>query len=216
MKLSVKVIFVDLDGTIVDSKGAYLEATRAGLAAIGKEMTNIKIVNEIPKRIEQNLPIDSIVGETEVPRFLQAYLGAYYRATAEKGKPMPEVSDTLRQLSQKARLALITMRRVPHETVLLELQKHGLAKYFQIIMTALDTHSPKPSPESLIECAKLLQVQTCECLVVGDSVADIRAGKNAGAKTVAVLSGIYSRSELQSEKPDLILESVNELPGFLE
>jgi phosphoglycolate phosphatase len=56
----------------------------------------------------------------------------------------------------------------------------------------------------------------CECVVVGDSVADIKAGKNAGAKTVAVLSGIFSREELEREKPDLILESVNKLPDFLE
>jgi phosphoglycolate phosphatase-like HAD superfamily hydrolase len=53
-------------------------------------------------------------------------------------------------------------------------------------------------------------------VVVGDSVVDIRAGKNAGAKTVAVLSGIFSREELEKEKPDLILESVKELPDFIE
>jgi phosphoglycolate phosphatase-like HAD superfamily hydrolase len=56
----------------------------------------------------------------------------------------------------------------------------------------------------------------CECVVVGDSVADIKAGKNAGIKTVAVLSGIFSREELESEKPDLIIENVNKLPDFLE
>ena len=56
----------------------------------------------------------------------------------------------------------------------------------------------------------------CECVVVGDSVADIKAGKTAGIKTVAVLSGIFSREELESEKPDLILKSVNKLPDFLE
>jgi phosphoglycolate phosphatase-like HAD superfamily hydrolase len=51
---------------------------------------------------------------------------------------------------------------------------------------------------------------------VGDSISDIRAGKSAGATTVGVLSGIYSRKELEREKPDLILESVNFLPDFLE
>jgi phosphoglycolate phosphatase-like HAD superfamily hydrolase len=51
---------------------------------------------------------------------------------------------------------------------------------------------------------------------VGDSVADVKAGKNAGAKTVAVLSGIFSHKELEREKPDLILENINQLPDFLE
>jgi len=129
---------------------------------------------------------------------------------------MPKISDTLKKLSEKAKLALTTMRYVPKEKVIAELEKFGLAKYFQYIITALDTHDPKPSPEALTKCARQLGVQTHECLVVGDSVADIRAGKNAGAKTVAVLSGIFSREELQREKPDLILENVKELPDFLE
>jgi phosphoglycolate phosphatase-like HAD superfamily hydrolase len=55
-----------------------------------------------------------------------------------------------------------------------------------------------------------------ECVVVGDSVADIRAGKNGGARTVGVLSGIFSRQELERENPDLIIESVKELPDYLE
>jgi len=80
----------------------------------------------------------------------------------------------------------------------------------------LDTHDSKPSPEALIKCAKQFDIQMCECAVVGDSIVDIKAGKNAGAKTVAVLSGIFSREELENEKPDLILESVNKLPDFLE
>jgi phosphoglycolate phosphatase-like HAD superfamily hydrolase len=45
---------------------------------------------------------------------------------------------------------------------------------------------------------------------------DVRAGKNAGAQTVAVLSGIFSLKELERANPDLILESVKKLPDFLE
>jgi len=30
----------------------------------------------------------------------------------------------------------------------------------------------------------------CECIIAGDSVNDVRAGKAAGARTVAVLSGL--------------------------
>jgi phosphoglycolate phosphatase-like HAD superfamily hydrolase len=82
------------------------------------------------------------------------------------------------------------------------------------VVTAFDTHRPKPSPETLITCAKRMSIDTCACLVVGDSVADIRAGKAAGAKTVAVLSGIFSCEELENEKPDLILANVNKLPVF--
>jgi len=215
-RLKVKGILLDLDGTIVDSKEAYLEALKTAFKMTGQRMVNAKIATEIPKRLEQNLPIKDLLKGINAQKFLEIYLNAYYQNTSIKTKPVPKVSDTLEKLSTKAKLALITMRYVPKENIIKELEKFGLAKYFRYVITALDTHNPKPSPEALIKCVKQLDVQMCECVVVGDSVADVKAGKNAGAKTVAVLSGIFSREELESEKPDLILESVNKLPDFLE
>jgi HAD superfamily hydrolase (TIGR01509 family) len=179
-------------------------------------MVDAKIVIEIPKRLEQNLPIKDLLKGINAQKFLDVYLNAYYQNTLTKAKPIPAIAETLEKLSKKAKLALITMRYVPKEKVIKELEKFGLAKYFQHVITALDTHNPKPSPEALIECAKQLDIEMCECIVVGDSVADIKAGKTAGIKTVAVLSGIFSREELEREKPDLILESVNQLPDFVE
>jgi len=215
-KLKVEGILLDLDGTIVDSKEAYVEAVKTAFAAMGQTMVNARIVIEIPKRLEQGFPINNLVNGIDTQKFLKVYLKAYYQATAAKTKPMPKIADTLEKLSQKAKLALITMRYVPKEKVIEELEKFGLAKYFQYVITALETRNPKPSPEALIKCARELDIRTCDCLVVGDSVADIKAGKTAGAKTVAVLSGIFSREELEKEKPDLILENVNQLPDFLE
>jgi len=214
--LKAKGILLDLDGTIVDSKEAYLVAVKTAFKTIGQRMVDAKIATEIPKRLEQNLPIKDLLKGIDAQKFLDIYLIAYYQATSSKTRPMRKVSETLKKLSEKAKLALITMRYVPKENVIKELEKFGLAKYFKYIITALDTHNPKPSPEALIKCAKQFDFQMCECVVVGDSIVDIKAGKNAGAKTVAVLSGIFSREELESEKPDLILESVNKLPDFLE
>jgi len=215
-KLKAKGILLDLDGTIVDSKEAYREAITTAFRKMGQTIADEKIVMEIPKRLEQNLSIEEILKITDARRFLSIYLGAYYQATITKAKPFPNVSETLKKLSEKAKLALITMRYVPKEAVINELEKFGIAEYFQSIITAVDTDAPKPSPEALIKCAMQLDVEMCECIVVGDSVVDVRAGKNAGIKTVAVLSGIFSRKELQKEKPDLILESVSQLPDFLE
>jgi HAD superfamily hydrolase (TIGR01549 family) len=216
MKLRVKGILLDLDGTVVDSKEAYLEAVKTAFKTMGQKMVDPKTVTEIPKRLEQNLPLKDMLKGIDVEKFLQIYLKAYYQATSVKSKPIPKISDALERLSKKAKLALITMRYVPKEKVADELEKFGLAKYFQRIITALDTHDPKPSPEALIKCAEQLSIQIRECMIVGDSVTDIKAGKTVGIKTVAVLSGIFSREELEKEKPDLILESVNQLPDFLE
>ena len=213
-KLNLEAAILDLDGTLVDSSAAYLEAAKTAFAAIGREM-NVETSKEIPRRLEQYHSLGSLIDEASQPKFLKAYLGAYYRATATKTRVMPGIHETLQRLSQKTRLALLTMRFVPKESVIAELGQLGLAEHFQFVMTALDTCHPKPSPEPLIECARQLGVQTKDCVVVGDSVVDVRAGKKVGARTIAVSSGIFTAQELEKENPDLILKSINQLPDLL-
>jgi HAD superfamily hydrolase (TIGR01509 family) len=215
-KLKTKCILLDLDGTVLDSKNAYLAAAQTALKSMGRKNIDVKTAMELPKRLEQDLPIDDLLAGLDVTMFLQTYLKAFYKATAEDTKPFPNVEDTLRRLSSKAKLALTTRRSLPAVDVLRILEKFGLARYFQKIVTSLDTENPKPDPEALVKCLKHLEIKACDCITVGDSVVDIRAGKNAGIRTVAVLSGIFGREELEREKPDLILKNISELPHFLE
>ncbi len=213
--MKIKGVLMDLDGTVVDSREAYLEAARVAFAAVEQRIWDIEIALEIPKRLEQYLPVDDLV-KGDLQKFLEVYLRTYYQVTAVKTKPIPHVSHALEMLLEKAKLALITMRYVPKKVVIDELEKFGLAKYFQHVITALDTQNPKPSPEALIACAQYMSILPCECAIVGDSIVDIRAGKAAGARTVAVLSGIFSLEELKGEKPDLILENLTQLPSFID
>ena len=214
-KLKVKGILFDLDGTLVDSKQAYVEAARAAFDFARQKPPEMRDSLEIPRRLEQNLPINDIV-RFNVQQFLDVYLKTYYSVTRTTTKLVPNVEAAMQVLSAKAKLALITMRFVPKTVVLEELKQLGLAEYFTYVVTALDTHKPKPSPEALIKTVKALDVNICDCVIVGDSVTDIKAGKAAGAMTVAVLSGLFSREELARETPDLILKDVPELPLFLD
>jgi HAD superfamily hydrolase (TIGR01509 family) len=215
VKLKAKGIFFDLDGTIVDSRDAYMEAARTAFQAMGLEPPEAKTALEIPRRLEQNQPINDIV-KADTHKFLAIYLRTYYAISAEKTKPISGIATALETLSKKAKLALITMRSVPKDAIKAELEHFGIAKHFTHIVTALDTRKPKPSPEALIKTVKALDVQMCDCIIVGDSINDIRAGKTAGAKTIAVLTGLFTRQELANEHPDLILENATKLPQFIE
>ncbi len=143
-------------------------------------------------------------------------MNAYYSVTEAKTKLLPNVSATLEALAGRAKLALITMRHVPNQVILKELDCFGISKYFTHVVTALDTSKPKPSPEALIRCVEALDLEMCDCIIAGDSVNDVRAGKAAGARTVAVLSGLFRCEELARECPDLILPDVTSLPDFIE
>jgi HAD superfamily hydrolase (TIGR01509 family) len=214
-KLKAKGIFFDLDGTIVDSRDAYIAAAKTAFKTIGQKPPKAKTALEIPRRLEQNQPINDLVKTADIHKFLDVYLRTFYAISAEKTKPIPNIATTLETLSKKAKLALITMRSVPKKAITAELEHFGIAKHFTHIVTAQDTHKPKPSPEALIKTVKALDIQMCDCIIVGDSINDIKAGKNAGAKTIAVLTGLYTYQELANEHPDLILENATKLPNHI-
>jgi phosphoglycolate phosphatase len=214
-RLRVKGIFLDLDGTIVDSTDAYIEAAVLAFKALGKVPPQTHLLLEIPRRMEQHLTIDDIT-ENCTQRFMPIYLQAFRAVTERKTKLLPNTATTLQTLAKNTKLALITMRHVPNQVIQKELDYHGIAKYFNHIVTGLDTTKTKPAPEALIQCKNALGLEMCECLIAGDSVIDIRAGKAAGAATVAVLSGLFGREALAKEKPDLILQDLTQLSQFIE
>jgi phosphoglycolate phosphatase-like HAD superfamily hydrolase len=50
-----------------------------------------------------------------------------------------------------------------------------------------------------------------KCVYVGDTRTDIKAGKAAGMKTVAVLTGFDDYDMLANESPDAIIDSIRNL-----
>ena len=214
-KFNVKGIFLDLDGTIVDSREAYVEAARTAFQTVGLEPVEAEAALEIPRKLEKKQPINDLV-KGDIHKFLDVYLKTYYAISKAKTKLLPNIAATLETLSEKAKLALITMRSVPKKAVIAELEHFGIAKYFTYVVTALDTHKPIPSPEALIKTVRALDIQICDCVIVGDSISDIRAGKAAGAKSIGVLTGLFSYSELVKENPDLIIKNVAKLPQVIE
>ena len=213
-KLKVKGILLDMDGTILDTKDAYIEAAKITFQTMGQTPPENAVALEIPKRIEQKQPLSDIV-KGEPQKFLDVYLKTFYAIVLDKTKPIPHATDALEELSRKAKLALITMRSVPKETLMEELRRFNMDQYFSHVVTALDTHKPKPSPEALIKAVRAMDVQMCDCVIVGDSVIDVQAGKAAGIKTVSVLSGLYSHEELSKANPNYIINDISEFPKLV-
>jgi len=221
-KLRVKALLLDLDGTLVDSSEALKEAGRAGFLSIGLARLNDKEMPfEVARRLEQDLPIDDLFTKFHVDKdfkehFLPAYLSAYYSAVTVKSELFPNVEDTLRILSRNFLLALITLRYVAGEQVNDELEHLEIRKYFKVIVTALDVKKPKPFPDALLIASRKLGVPPSQCAIIGDSIVDVQAGKAAGAKTVAVLTGLFNYNELEKQRPNLIIKDLSSLPDFLE
>jgi phosphoglycolate phosphatase-like HAD superfamily hydrolase len=91
----------------------------------------------------------------------------------------------------------------------------NLLRFFPAIATALTAPHTKPYPDPVLWAAEKMELPPEYCLMIGDTVVDIRAGKAAGAQTVGVLCGFGTRTELVRAGADLILESTAELANVL-
>lgn len=216
--MKVKALLIDLDGTLVDSAEALETAARVAWAALGVKHGDGKIGLEIAKRLQQNMALNDLFAEMSKEmenKFLEAYLKAFYKGAIKKTKPFPNVHKTLESLSTQFPLALITRRPVPNKQLCKELKRHNLLKFFKAVVTAKEVDNPQPSPEIIFKAAERLGISSRKCAIVTDSPIDIQAGKSAGAKTIAVLTGLFSKKELEKEEPDLIVESIDELQVVL-
>lgn len=95
-------------------------------------------------------------------------------------------------------------------------EKHHLAQWFQVCITADEISLGKPAPDVYLEAAHKLKIASEECLVFEDIIPGIQAGHNAGMKVVAV-EDRYSH-EIADEKKrqaDWFIEDYEEADRIL-
>ena len=79
---------------------------------------------------------------------------------------------------------------------------------FDVLVTSDDIVNTKPSPEPYVKAAKLLNVESKDCIVLENAPLGIQAGKAAGMFVIAFKSTL---SECHLSNADLILESIVDL-----
>ena len=98
---------------------------------------------------------------------------------------------------------------------LVSLERAGLRELLAVVITTDDAPRRKPAPDPLLEGARRIGLPAADCVYVGDSHVDIRAGRAAGMRTVAVLTGLDDAATLRREEPTLLLDNVEDLcPWF--
>ena len=94
------------------------------------------------------------------------------------------------------------------------LDAFDLQRFFPVIATAHTCPHTKPFPDPILWAAERMGVPPESCLMIGDTVVDIRAGRAAGAQTAGVLCGFGTPAELRRAGADLLLESTSELASL--
>jgi HAD superfamily hydrolase (TIGR01549 family) len=124
------------------------------------------------------------------------------------------VEKMIKILSARYKLGIVSARS--ESGVMQFLKRFSLKRYFSVIVTAQTCYYTKPFPHPLIFAAEQVHVPPEKCLMVGDTIVDILAGKAAGMKTIGVLSGFGTFTELRKAAADFILSSPAELVSMLD
>jgi pyrophosphatase PpaX len=128
--------------------------------------------------------------------------------------PGDDLVSLLKQLKQDGyAMGIVTFVRKPRLTRRLAIWKLG--DYFSCAVTPEQVPEFKPSPQPFLKVIEEFHLTPKECFVVGDEPVDMLGGKRAGAKTIGLPQGFYSREELQLAGADSIITTLNALPSIL-
>lgn len=213
----IEAIVFDADGTLFDSGDAFyhlvrdifsrrkwpLKSKESIISVLG--MTNKQIANVlIPKKLRHNKRVLDEWEKDMEKKWLEHYLPRHVKLVVGAKKVLKKVRN------MGLRIGLVSngsAKEIP-----LYIRHASIESLLEVVVTADDVKRPKPFPDPLREAAKRLGMPISRILYVGDTVMDARSARSAGASLALVLSGIGNRQDLIDQKPDVLLESIGELP----
>ncbi|MEQ6248538.1 HAD family hydrolase [Sulfitobacter sp. HNIBRBA3233] len=95
------------------------------------------------------------------------------------------------------------------------LAEAGVTALFDFIVGYDSGHGGKPAPGQLLAFAARMDLDPASVVMVGDSTHDLRAGRAAGMRTVAVLTGAATADVLRP-LADLVLDDIGQIPAWLD
>jgi len=101
------------------------------------------------------------------------------------------------------------------DSSMITLTKLGIDKYFDLIVTGDDVENSKPSPEGILKFVDKFNLEKQKVLMIGDSVSDVKAAREAGVKIASVLWDSYGEEEVKTLQSDYYFHSVGELNHFI-
>lgn len=216
-----KLIMIDVDGTLVDSVPDFAFCVdqmmkELGLQLCGEERVRNWVGNGIPKLIERAL-IDKLDKESISKVYEVAYpifLKLYSDNSAIRSRLYDGVKEGLDYLKSKGYLLGCVTNKAEQFTNPL-LKKMGIYNDFRLIISGDTLDKKKPDPLPLLHGANFFNMQPNECLMLGDSVSDVRAARAAGFDIICMSYGYNHGNNIEDENPDLVIDSMDQLKEHL-
>ena len=203
---SIDTLLFDWDGTVVDSAQLGLTAFERSFAELG-----VPFDQEVYARFYSPnwYSVYEALGlpKEQWQKADDLWIHYYGEQTAQ---PVAGAHATINELKSRGyRLGIVssgTQCRVVREVT-----ESGLESVFEIVICNEQMTNKKPHPEGLETALRSLGCLRQKSAYVGDSPEDIEMGKRANMLTVGVRSDYPTNWKLESQRPDIFLNSFDEL-----
>lgn len=210
-------IFFDLDGTLVDiSSRHYAVYQRCTIKFGGRELSK----NDYWQNKRNNMPWGEILALSDIPTGEKSHFMDMFVEFIESPEYLKmdrlfsSSLKTLKYVSLGNKLVLVSFRRKRNE-LLQQLKDLKIDRYFDLILSG---HAETKT--SVLDKKSHIIQERCtvkaEDIIIGDTEADVSAGKLLRIHTVCVTSGIRNKDYLQGFSPEFIVASVEELPRVID
>ena len=199
----------DIDGTLLNSAPDICGAVQQVLSATNERpsLSHEFLKGYIGRHlIELFGDIFPHYSSQQVDQMIQDYRTIYVARGHTQTAVYPGVMEALAMLP--GRKATATTKGTP--TTRAVLQQFGLIQYFDHVQ-GTDGIPSKPAPDVLLAALSGLAARPTGCLMVGDSPADMEAGRRAGVKICAVRYGYGKPDDLARWEPDYWISDLREL-----
>ena len=181
------MLLFDLDGTLIDSNGVWVEVDKTFLARRGAPYTQEyyegvahTILSNCAAFTKEYLHLDDS-SEEIMAEWMELAAGRYGRDVPLK----PHVKDYLDRCRQAGHRMAVFTACVP-EHCRAAMDHLGLAPYFERVIYAQELGVDKRSPEIFRRVAEMLGVRPRDCVLFDDSLSACKAAKAAGMTVVGV------------------------------
>jgi phosphoglycolate phosphatase len=196
--MALRIALFDLDGTLVDSLEDLTDAVNATRAGFGKAPLSSIVVRGLVGKGVRNLVQRAVELESplDVERALTLFVTFNTAHIADKSHLYPGALEALEALAKGGiRMAIISNKQEALSRLILETL--GISRFFATICGGDTYPEMKPSPLPLIRVMGRFGAAPGETVMIGDSINDIQAGREAGITTIGCAWGYGELDELR-------------------
>jgi len=216
-----KLVMIDVDGTLVDSVPdlAYCVdqmMISLGRPARGEERVRHWVGNGVPRLVERALTgeLDGFPSQQAFDKAYPIFLDLYAQNSSVRSTLYEGVIEGLDYLKSKGYLLGCVTNKAEQFTLPL-LKSLGIIDYFGIVISGDTLEKKKPDPLPLIHGAHFFNINPNECLMLGDSVSDVKAARAASFQIICMSYGYNHGNNIADENPDLVIDSMKQLRDYL-